>query len=705
MTAPGVRIAQLSIFDQWHRRYADAGYQPRPITPGSKSCRVKGWQDDVSLVNFARDPGHGIGLRQGTRLPDGSYLVALDADRDDLVRLARVLVPSPCGRIGKKGIALFARTAEEVGSFKLGPASGEKFGEFLGSGSLVVIPPTIHPDTRRAYRWSEASLLDVNWQDLPLVDPKLIRTVFASEHLPVLLGGQATHDATLRFVGQLVNACDDGAQIESIVAACLPENYTGDSLKELPGMVRDALKKLESGRWASPQGDVCAPAFSDEHLAQTFVARHGEDFRYVAKGKGWERWDGARWQPDQKRTAFNCARAICREFGHAAGKNLQRTIASAKTRAAVVSLAQDDHIIAATADQFDADPWLLNTPDGTVELKTGQLRLHERGDYITKLTSVAPDPKCATPQWQQFLQRVTGGDQELQQYLKRCCGYLLTGNTGEHALFFLWGTGANGKSTFINVVTSIMADYGRVVPMEMLLYSRNERHPTELAGLVGARVATAIETGAGRGWDEPKIMQQTGGDKISARFMQQDFFDFTPQFKLLVAGNHKPNLRSVNEAIRRRLHLVPFNVTIPKEERDPKLGEKLKAEWPGILAWMIDGCREWQSQGLAPPAAVLDASEDYLEEQDLIGQFLNEKCIIDKKKVVASSILFEEWRKFAEVQGEKPGHQRTFNAALEAKGFKQERSKQSRTIRGLTLREITKPARKTWRDRDDEPPY
>src|SRR5262249_4040130 len=151
-------------------------------------------------------------------------------------------------------------------------------------------------------------------------------------------------------------------------------------------------------------------------------------------------------------------------------------------------------------------------------------------------------------------------------------------------------------------------DYGRPVPIETLMWSRNERHPTDIAGLRGARIASAIETGKGRGWDEPKIMLLTGGDKISARLMRQGFFDFTPQCKLVIAGNHKPNLRSVNEAIHRRLQLVPFTVTIPKDERDPRLGEKLKVERPGILNWMIAGCLEWQRIGLAAPAAVTEAT-------------------------------------------------------------------------------------------------
>jgi putative DNA primase/helicase len=239
---------------------------------------------------------------------------------------------------------------------------------------------------------------------------------------------------------------------------------------------------------------------------------------------------------------------------------------------------------------------------------------------------------------------------------------------------------------FINTLTGIMHDYHRTVPMDALMFSYNDRHTTELAGLIGARMASAIETGQGRNWDEPKIMMLTGGDKISARLMRQDFVDFTPQFKLVVAGNHKPGLRTVNEAIRRRMNLVPWLVTIPPEERDPQLADKLKAEWPGILAWMIEGCLQWQRVGLAPPASVTEATEDYLEAQDVLGEFLQEKCVVDQRAVTQSSDLFAAWKGFCELRGEKPGHQRRFNDALEQKGFRREKQESAKVFCRLRLK-------------------
>ena len=198
-------------------------------------------------------------------------------------------------------------------------------------------------------------------------------------------------------------------------------------------------------------------------------------------------------------------------------------------------------------------------------------------------------------------------------------GYCITGSTREHGLFFFYGTGANGKSVLLNTVSGILGDYHRTAPIETFTASSVDRHPTELAGLQGRRLVTAIETEEGRRWAESRIKALTGGDKISARFMRADFFEYTPAFKLVIAGNHKPGLRSVDEAIRRRFHLIPFTVTIPEEKRDPDLFEKLSKEWPGILDWMINGAMHWQESGLRPPEAVTAATKAYLEAEDALS--------------------------------------------------------------------------------------
>jgi putative DNA primase/helicase len=309
--------------------------------------------------------------------------------------------------------------------------------------------------------------------------------------------------------------------------------------------------------------------------------------------------------------------------------------------------------------------------DATYDLRTGIGRTPDPLDYITKKTAC----RCARagtphPLWTEFLERVTDGDIELQQFLQRYCGYCCTGVTSEHVFVFAYGTGANGKSTFVNTVASVLGDYATVASMDTFLATNSPQHPTDLAKLCGARLVTAQETQRGRRWDEAKVKTLTGGDRITARFMRQDFFDYVPTFKLLISGNHRPRLSGVDEAIRRRLLLVPFTVQIPLAERDKDLAAKLRPEWPAILRWCIDGCLEWQRVGLAPPTVVLDASEEYFAEQDTIQQWLDD-CTTDSGPGAFTRIteLFASWKTWCEDRNLKPGSEKALSEALRDKGF------------------------------------
>jgi putative DNA primase/helicase len=440
-----------------------------------------------------------------------------------------------------------------------------------------------------------------------------------------------------------------------------------------------------------PPQEVRPPAFSDEALALLFAERRGDELRFVAKWGQWLQWDGRRWAPDDTLCAFDLVRKICREAAAECNQpKIASVIASAKTVAAVERLAKADRRLAATSEQWDADPWLLNTPNGIVNLRTGTIRPHQATDYMTKITGAAPDTLRPIPTWHAFLHRVMGGDAELIEFMQRLAGYALTGSTREHALAFLYGIGANGKSTFLNALSGCLGDYHRTAPIETFTASTTDRHPTDLAGLRGARLVTAIETEEGRRWAESRIKALTGGDRVAARFMRQDFFEFIPQFKLVIAGNHKPGLRSVDEAIRRRFHLVPFTVTIPPEERDRQLDEKLKAEWPGILNWMIQGCVAWQQQGLAAPAAVTNATAVYLEQQDAIAAWIDEKCERDPSAWERSATLFANWKAWADSSGEPAGDIKRFRDRLEARGilYRREPHVGRAGYQGLRLRAV-----------------
>ena len=320
----------------------------------------------------------------------------------------------------------------------------------------------------------------------------------------------------------------------------------------------------------------------------------------------------------------------------------------------------------------------------TIDLRTGENRPARREDYSTKCSAVAPK-KMATPLWDSFIGRITGGDTDLAAYLQRVAGYCLTGHVKEHVLFFLFGHGANGKSVFVNTLAGIWGDYAIAAPADLCMASNFERHPTELAMLRAARLVTATETTEGRRWDEAKIKMLTGGGPITARFMRQDFFEFEPHFKLIISGNHKPALRSVDEAIRRRIHLIPFTVTIPPKERDTDLPDKLKAEWPGILAWAVAGCMEWNKQGLNPPKAVRSATDDYLAGEDAIALWTEERCEVDSAWFETTGDLFTSWKAWAERAGEHVGTRKALAQRLEERGHDTHRQNHGRGFLGLRI--------------------
>ena len=332
----------------------------------------------------------------------------------------------------------------------------------------------------------------------------------------------------------------------------------------------------------------------------------------------------------------------------------------------------------------------------TVELKTGTIRPPRPEDYATKRTGAEPGGDCSL--WRKFLAEITNGDDELQRYLWRVAGYCLTGLTREHVMFFCYGTGANGKSVFMNTLAGVWGDYAVTAPMETFVATQNERHPTDLAGFRGARLVIAQETEQGRRWAESKIKALTGGDPISARFMRQDFFTYTPQFKLLIAGNHKPGLRGVDEAIRRRLHLIPFNVTISEDKRDLMLGEKLKAEWGGILQWAIDGCLEWQRFGLAPPAAVRTATDAYLAAEDAFANWLEECCEQSSNAQTELRDLYASWSKWCERTGEFSGSQKNFSRLIETRGYIKALIGHAKRagFRGLAIRQEEDMSERYW---------
>jgi putative DNA primase/helicase len=433
---------------------------------------------------------------------------------------------------------------------------------------------------------------------------------------------------------------------------------------------------------------------TDEALALEFARRHSSFFRYVSDWNRWMIYDGEMWVRDELMRVYSESRALCREDSIAASKTMKAKILSARTVNAIVSLARSDPILAAVVDQWDHDPMALNCRGEVHQLDDDRFsRMAIPGDYLTKSTTVKPSGDC--PLWIEFLEKVTAGDAALVDYLQRVCGYCLTGSTQEQCLFFLYGPGGNGKTTFVNTISGVMGDYAKTAAIDAFSQTGNDRHPTELANLQGARLVVASETAEGRRWDETRIKTLTGGETISARFMRMDFFEYRPVLKLMVSGNHKPELKGVDEAWRRRMQIIPFTVRIPASERIFGLEQLLRLEWPGILAWMIEGARHWSAMGLQPPPAVMDATEEYLEGEDVLGGWIEETIDFapaDEKAFLSRQALFGEWSLFCKNTGEKIGTRKQFVVAINRrKGFNQHKRDGVRGYLGMRFKEHRPP--------------
>jgi putative DNA primase/helicase len=417
---------------------------------------------------------------------------------------------------------------------------------------------------------------------------------------------------------------------------------------------------------------------SEDAIALAFTRKFGTTMRYDHNAGRWYQWSSTHWRRLEVPAALHYAREIGRCLG--SGK---KAVCKASVARGAEAFAQADPVHRATSEIWDKDPWLLGTPTGTLNLKTGKMHQPRPSDFITKLTGCNPDSKPPTL-WLKFLEDATRGDAQMMTYLQRVAGYCLTGLVSEHALFFIYGPGGNGKSVFLNLLVHILGDYATNAPMDTFTSSKFNAHPTELAMLKGARLVTASETEEGRAWAESRIKALTGGDPITARFMRQDFFTYQPQFKLLFAGNHQPTLHGVDAAMRRRFNMLPF--IFKPEEPDYSLEEKLKEESARILGWALKGCLDWQFHGLGRPQTVAAATDEYFEEQDLFGSWVEERCETAPDAWEMPSVLFKNWTAYARESGEDPGSMVTFSSRLKRHGFRRGKSAGIRSYRGIRVR-------------------
>jgi putative DNA primase/helicase len=492
------------------------------------------------------------------------------------------------------------------------------------------------------------------------------------------------------FKRVIAHADGDGEEVKWLLSEII-----GDA-KPLPDLLANFHQAIYHP--PTPPGKLGTFKPTDLWNAMLLVHLFGDRVRFCDRLGGWLIYDGKRWYRAEcgeaerfaKETVLHIYQLVLAEKDENRRQEMAKYAARSESAGkikALLELARTEDRVAVSPEAFNADPWELNVANGTIDLRTGLLRAHRPGDLISNIVDVVYDPNATCPTWEKFLDSTTGVNRELIPFLQRACGYSLSGITREQCFFFLYGPEAAGKSTFIRVIQNVMGTYALTAEIQTFTVRRDGGARNDLARLAGARLVTATEPGEAQTFDEILIRQLTGQDVVSARFLFKEHFEFSPTFKIWLAGNHRPRIRATGGAMWRRIHVIPFTRTVPEVERDGQLFEKLIAEKEGILAWMVRGCRNWQGKDLGVPDAVRAATGEYRKAEDVIAPFIEECCVVGNGERVAKGILYKTYQQWCEGAGEKTISQKAFGIRLEEKGFDEFRDKKTRYWLGIGVRE------------------
>ncbi len=704
----------------------------------AKHPRIDDWpnaatRDEVTIRDWwGRWPLANIGLPTGA----ANGVIVLDLDGSPVVchmMLAGAGITLPTTRVSRTGGGgrhYFFRTPGRVvpNRTRLLVASGNGDGrkpeqiDIRGDGGYVLLAPSLHASGER-YRWIETS---PNPTVAPL--PKTLLDLImngASRRegersdrrpdpewvIPALTNGVdegQRNDMATRLAGHFLSKfrCNEREVfviLTPFAERCRPPMNPEELRRVIDSVAKTERRKVTAAPVEGPAAQTAAGS-TVEHLtdlgnAKRIVARHGHNLRYVKTWGCWLVWDGARWRRDDTGGVVRRAKdTVTNIYGEAAGQQdegLRKELARHATRSeseprisAMITLAESEPGIAITPDQLDAHPWLLNCTNGALDLRTGTLRAHRREDLITKSVAAAYDVEATCPTFARFVDRIFAENGEVIGFVQKAIGYSLTGDTREQALFVNYGGGSNGKTTLLRTVTDLLDDYARWTPTETFLMRRGQTIPNDIAALKGARFVASVEAEGGRRLAETLVKQLTGGDKIAARYLYSEFFEFIPAFKLWIAVNHKPVIRETTHALWRRIRLIPFTVEIPDHEQDKELPDKLRAEFAGILAWAVQGCLRWQREGLGPPATVRQATQEYRTEMDTLGAFLEARCVVEPGAEGPASELYTAYVEWAKANGEHIDSQKVFGTRLTERGFTALKRGGARLRVGVRLRNL-----------------
>ncbi|MBI5059900.1 bifunctional DNA primase/polymerase [candidate division KSB1 bacterium] len=675
--------------------YRALGFKPTPLK--GKKALLNSWQrtdlpEDQDSLHFR--PGVNVGIRSGD--PSGG-LVDVDLDSSLAVAIARFFLPHTpfvFGHASKQCSHYFYIVNPTPKTKKFVAPDGTTLVELRGTGGQTMVPPSRHPCGEDVVFSTEGGALPgcparVTQDVLLWAVKQIAAATLLAMHWPIkgarqdaalaLAGGLLragwTPDHSCRLIEAVATAAgDDEVQLRlGTVGSTAAKLGSGVDLRGWPTLaelvgrrevekvcdwlgVRRSAIHIAAAEDAKVVQDIfhCSDIGNPQRLANT----QAETLKFVSSGKQgglWMMWDGIRWindQPGAERSAKDVALRIYAETANAVSQAEREQVSkwamrseSAERIMAMLKLARSEISLQAKPEDFDSDPMLLNVQNGILDLRTAQLSPHVPTALMTKVAGVPYDPNAECPTWQKFLHEIMDENEELIAFLRTCAGYSLTGLTSEHKFFFCHGAGANGKTTFLETNNEMLGGYGQQAEFSTFLRSQHGRDGarSDIANLKGARLIVAGEVPPGQQFDESLLKQLTGGDRVRARHLYQDEFEFSPQFKIWLAANHKPRLRP-DPGIMRRIVLIPFGVMIPPDRQDKQLRDKLRAELPGILSWAVQGCLVWQRDGLIIPGEVHAAINEYRAENDPIACFIAECCERDVSASTSATGLYNRYK-------------------------------------------------------------
>jgi putative DNA primase/helicase len=643
------------------------------------------------------------------------WMSAVDLDCEEARRLAPRFLPETLrGAKGKEAPSQYFYRSAELGYKKFSELGGP--GELIalkasnnGRGHQVAVAPSVHRE-KGPYHfiggYNPAAIAVVGKEELRHRVGMLAVATLIARHLPPSKeeGGGGRHDIALALAGYMLRNGEATEDVEKMLTAAWGgRDASRQAVEDVRRSVRDTATRLArnepatGGRrlgelvpkmpekiadflsWERPNMREQRRHYMRTDLgnAERFVDAQRDCVLWCPTRKAYLCWDGKRYAWDERGEAVKLAHLTARSIFHEAADAESEEEQKAITKWALASqnesrinamLSQAKPYLAVGMEELDQDPWLVNCQNGTLDLRTGKLKDHDPGDRITKIVPVDYDPDAPAPRFKRFLKEALMDD-ALIKFVKRYSGYTLTGITRERLLAILYGFGKNGKTTLAELLRDVMGDYATNTDTETLLMKRYQGVGNDVAALKGARFVSAAEVEQGRRLAESKVKQLTGRDTVTARYLFGEPFNFRPEFKLWLSTNNKPVIQGTDDAIWDRIRLIPFTQRFDGDRQDPKLPEKLRAEMPGVLAWMVEGCLEWQEHGLGEPDSVREATDQYRAEMDTLAAFIEDRCVVREGIVAPATPLYKQYQMWCDDAGEKPETQKMFGMRLRERGF------------------------------------